>query len=122
MACLYITEQGAVLRKSGERVIVQKDGAVLGDIPCLKLDTILLYGNVQVTTQALGEMLDHGIELALFTLGGRLRGQLTPIKAKNIVLRMRQYEIGRRWLSTCWKNFARRWSTDSAPTCSTWAC
>jgi CRISP-associated protein Cas1 len=93
VACLYISEQGAVLRKTGERVIVQKRGEVLGDIPCLKLDTILLFGNIQVTTQALCEMLDHGIELALFTLGGKLRGQLTPPKAKNIPLRMRQYEI-----------------------------
>jgi CRISP-associated protein Cas1 len=93
MAFLYITEQGAVLRKTGDRVIIQKKGEVLGDIPCLKLDTILLFGNVQVTTQALGELLEHGIELALFTLGGKLRGQLTPIKAKNIPLRMRQYEI-----------------------------
>jgi CRISP-associated protein Cas1 len=93
MTVLYVTEQGAVLRKTGERLIIQKKGEVLGDIPCLKLDAILLFGNVQVTTQALGELLEHGIELALFTLGGKLRGQLTPIKAKNIPLRMRQYEI-----------------------------
>jgi CRISPR-associated protein Cas1 len=93
MACLYISEQGAVLRKTGERVIIQKKKEVLGDIPCLKLDTILLFGNVQVTSQALCKMLDQGIELALFTLSGRLRGQLTPPKAKNIPLRMRQYEI-----------------------------
>jgi len=93
MAFLYITEQGAILRKTGDRVIIEKKGVVLGDIPCLKLDTILLFGNVQVTTQALGEILEHGIELALFTLAGKLRGQLTPPKAKNIPLRMRQYEI-----------------------------
>jgi CRISPR/Cas system-associated endonuclease Cas1 len=33
MPCLYVTEQGAVLRKSGDRVIVQKEDAVLGDGP-----------------------------------------------------------------------------------------
>ncbi|MGH9363602.1 MAG: CRISPR-associated endonuclease Cas1 [Thermoanaerobaculia bacterium] len=65
------------------------------DVPCLKLDGVLLFGNVQVTTQALVELLDHGIELALFSLGGRLRGQLTPPKAKNVLLRVRQYELHR---------------------------
>jgi CRISPR-associated protein Cas1 len=93
MPVLYVTEQGSILRKTGERIVVQKEKVVLGEIPCLKLDTIFLFGNVQVTAQALGQLLDHGIELALFTLSGKLRGQLTPPKAKNIPLRMRQYEI-----------------------------
>jgi CRISPR-associated protein Cas1 len=46
-----------------------------------------------VSTQALAQLLDHGIELAFFTLKGRLRGQLTPPKAKNVILRMKQYEL-----------------------------
>lgn len=54
---------------------------------------MLIYGNVQVTTQALVELLDHGIELAIFSASGKLRGQLTPPKAKNVPLRMRQYEV-----------------------------
>src|SRR6185295_16819584 len=92
MATLFITEQGSIIRKTGDRLIVEKDDAVLLEIPCLKIETVLLYGNVQVTTQALAKMLDHGIELALLSRSGRLRGQLTPPKAKNIHLRMRQYE------------------------------
>ena len=37
---------------------------------------------MQVTTQALVELLDHGIELAILSQSGQLRGQLTPPKAK----------------------------------------
>jgi CRISPR-associated protein Cas1 len=92
MPCLYITEQGAVLRKSGDRVIVQKEDAVLGDVPA-DVDTILLYGNVQMTSHAVAELLQHGIEVSFFSLGGKLHGHLTPNNPKNIVLRMRQYEI-----------------------------
>jgi|SRR6185295_8457141 len=95
MATLYVTEQNAILRKTGDRVLVEKDDQVLLDVPCLKLENVFLFGNVQVTTQALAELLDHGIELALFTVNGRLRGQLTPPKAKNVELRMRQYEHSR---------------------------
>ncbi len=92
MANLYVVEQGAYLRKTSERLIVQKDDEVLVDVPCLQLESVLLFGNVQCSTQALAELLEHGIELALLSRSGRLRGQLTPPKAKNVVLRMRQYE------------------------------
>jgi CRISPR-associated protein Cas1 len=74
---------------------VDKDGAVLLEVPCRKLDAVLVFGNVQVTTQALAELLDQGIELAFFSRSGKLRGQLTPPKARNIPLRMSQYELAR---------------------------
>jgi CRISP-associated protein Cas1 len=93
VATLYITEQHSIVRKTGDRLIVEKDKTVLLDVPCLKLEAVLIYGNVQVTTQALVELLDHGIELAILSRGGKLRGQLTPPKAKNVPLRMRQYEV-----------------------------
>lgn len=95
MATLYITEQSSIIRKASDRLVIEKDDAVVAEISCLELDTVFLFGNVQVTTQALSEMLDHGIELALFTRGGKLRGQLTPPKAKNIRLRIKQYQASR---------------------------
>lgn len=95
MAVLYLTEQGSIVRKTSDRLIVEKGHEVLLEIPCRKLDTVLIFGNVQVTTQALHEMLDHGIEFAYLTRSGKLRGQLTPPKAKNIRVRMSQYEASR---------------------------
>src|SRR3954468_22975747 len=95
MSVLYLTEQRSIVRKTSDRLIVEKDHEVLLEVPCLKLDTVLIFGNVQVTTQALIEMLDHGIELAFLSLSGKLRGQLTPPKAKNIPLRMSQYDAAR---------------------------
>lgn len=91
MSILYLTEQGAVLRQAGERVVVEKDGVKLLDVPLFKVDAILIYGMAQVTTQALSMLLEAGIELAFLTMGGKLKGQLTPPKAKNVVLRMKQY-------------------------------
>jgi CRISPR-associated protein Cas1 len=92
MANLYLIEQGSVLRKTGDRLIVEKDDAELLEVECFKIDTVFLFGNVHVTTPALTELLEHGIELALLTQGGRLKGQLTPPKAKNVLLRMAQYQ------------------------------
>lgn len=95
MANLYVTEQNAILRKTGDRLVVEKDGEELLEVPCLKLDAVLLFGNVQFTTQAAVEMLDHGIELALLSHNGRLRGQLTPPKPKNLPLRLGQFDLSR---------------------------
>ncbi len=92
MANLYITEQGAVLRKTGDRLLVEKDDKILLDVQCHKIETVLIFGNVQFTTQAVHELFEHGIELALLTMKGKLIGQLTPVMPKNIKLRMAQYD------------------------------
>ena len=91
MANLYITEQGAVLRKTGDRLIVQKEEEILLDVPCNKVESVLIFGNVQFTTQAVHELFAHGIEMALLTRTGRLVGQITSPATKNIELRLEQF-------------------------------
>lgn len=91
MAFLYITEQGAVLRRTGHRLIVEKDETVLADVPASKVEGVMIFGNVQFTTQAVRLLLECGIEMALFTSTGRLLGQITSPSTKNIVLRQAQY-------------------------------
>lgn len=95
MAFLYITEQGAVVRKSEDRILIEKDDRVLLDRPYHKLEAILLFGNVQVTTQAMGELMEKGIRLSLLSRGGRLRGVVAPVAGKDVELRMRQFELFR---------------------------
>jgi CRISP-associated protein Cas1 len=92
MAVIYVTEQGAVLTKRGDRIRILKQEELLLDMPCHEIDAVLIFGNVQVTTQALAELLDHDIELALLSSRGRLRGQLTSPATKNIELRIAQYK------------------------------
>lgn len=91
MANLYLTEQGSVLRKTGDRLIVHKDDEILLDVQCSKIDSVLIFGNVQFTTQAVHELFEHGIELALLTRSGRLIGQITSPFTKNIELRIEQF-------------------------------
>ncbi len=90
---LYIAEQGAVLRKSGDRFLVEADQSIRLDVPYHRLENILLFGNIQVTTQAIGEALDKGIAFGFFTRHGRLRGALVPPGDHNVALRIRQYQL-----------------------------
>ena len=91
MAFLYITEQGAVLKKVGRRLVVEKDDCKLLDIPAAKIEGVLIFGNVQFTTQAVQLLFQQGIEMAIFTSHGKLLGQLTSPATKNITLRQAQY-------------------------------
>jgi len=91
VAYLYLTEQGAVLRKAGDRFLVEKDDEVLLDLPYHKLENVLLFGNVQVTTQALGELLEKGVALSLFSRQGQFRGSLAPPRGHHIELRLAQF-------------------------------
>lgn len=93
MPTLYLTEQGSRLSKTGDTLLITKDGQRLLEVECHRIDTVLIFGNIQVTTQALTEMLEHNIEFALLSMDGRLRGQLTPPLPKNIFLRVKQHEL-----------------------------
>jgi CRISPR-associated protein Cas1 len=91
LANLYLTEQGSVLCKTGDRLIVKKDNEVLLDVPCSKINAVLIFGNVQFTTQAVHELFEHGVEMAILSRTGRLIGQLTSPATKNIELRIEQF-------------------------------
>src|ERR1035438_8631842 len=91
MPVIYIKEQRAVVRKRGGRMLVEKEGEHLLEIPLRSTTAVALFGNVQVTTQALSELLDRGIPLALYTRHGRLKGRLVPEISKNVLLRVAQY-------------------------------
>jgi CRISP-associated protein Cas1 len=95
VAYLYLTEQGSILRKAGDRFLIEKDDEVLLDLPYHKLETVLLFGNIQVTTQALAELLEKGVSLSLFSRQGQFRGSLAPPRGKNIELRLAQFDCYR---------------------------
>jgi len=91
MAYVYVTEQGATLRKTGDRLLVTKNDETILDVRCREIEGVLLFGNVSVTTPAIRELMDHGIEMALLSRRGELVAQLTPPTSRNVRLRLAQY-------------------------------
>lgn len=92
MSVLYLSEQGAKVSKEGNRIIIRKDESVLLDISLFKIDTVVIMGNVQFSTQALSDILTNGIDIAFLTMTGRLKGRVESYKSKNVMLKIRQYE------------------------------
>ena len=93
MAILYITQQGAMLHKSGNQVIVKKGRDVLQEIPIVHLDEVVIFGNGHITTPTIGYLLNKNIPVSFLSSRGKYRGKLQPAYAKDTRIRQQQYAV-----------------------------
>ena len=91
MAYLYLTHQGAVVRRRGDALVVEADDRTLAELVSHRLDGLCIFGRVHLTIPAVELLLSRGIETAFLTLTGRLKGQLTPVRPRNVTLRLEQF-------------------------------
>jgi len=92
MPPLYITTQGAKLRYYKRRLVVEKDGEQISAVPAVHVDQVLIFGNVSVTTPALGFLLAGEIETVFLTSRGSYKGRMVGPTGGHGQLRLRQYE------------------------------
>ena len=93
MGTVYVKEQGAVVRRDGERLHVTKDHKELASVPLLQLKQLALLGNVQLTTPAAVTLLERGIDVVYLSKYGKFRGRLMHTGSKFAELRHRQLRI-----------------------------
>lgn len=88
---LYVTTNGARVRVDGDvlRVEGTGNGPLHARLP--QTSHVCLFGNVQVTTQALAALLERDIPILFFSSGGWLRGRTTGHGTKNVELRLAQF-------------------------------
>ena len=92
MPILYVTEQGATIRHLAGRVVVRREDRILSELPDFKCEQIVVFGNVQLTTDLINFCFEQGIDVAFLSTNGKYRGRLQSPLAKNALLRLRQYE------------------------------
>ncbi len=97
MPPLYITTQGAKLRYTKRRLVVEKvnqhgDKVEVTAVPAVHVDQVLIFGNISVTTPALSYLLASEIDTTFLTQRGRYKGRLVGPSGGNGRLRMRQYQ------------------------------
>lgn len=71
-------------------------GEILSEIHEFKVDRVVVFGNVQITTQAIAFLFSKRIDTAFMTMQGRLKGRLTPLESRNVPLRLRHYELSQK--------------------------
>jgi CRISP-associated protein Cas1 len=90
-AVLYLQEQGSYVGKRSEHLVVSLERQEINRIPLAAVRQVVLFGNVQVSTQALETLVAHEVPVTLLTRYGRFIGALTPAPSKNVMLRVHQY-------------------------------
>jgi CRISP-associated protein Cas1 len=90
---LYIQDQGATLGKSGDQLTVKSRQDVLRKVKMIDVSQVSLFGNVQVTAQALREITAEGIPVCHFSYGGWFHAVTHGMTHKNIELRIRQFAV-----------------------------
>jgi CRISPR-associated protein Cas1 len=89
---VYVTEQGATVGKQRGLIVISKGGSELQRVHLVGLEQILIFGQVQLSTQALRALLANGTDTVLLTMSGRFLGRLSSGLSKNIGLRRQQFQ------------------------------
>ncbi len=88
---VYVQAQGATVGKSGDTLQIKVAGAVVQKVRLLEVSHVAIFGNVQITSQALRELCDRNIPVCHFTYGGWFQGITTGMAHKNVELRTCQF-------------------------------
>ena len=91
MSVIYVTEQGAYLAKTGQRLLVKKSKETLLDVPAIEVSQVILFGNVSITPATVTFLLGRSIDVAFLTQTGRYKGRLQPEFSKKVSLRQQQF-------------------------------
>jgi CRISP-associated protein Cas1 len=93
MSTIYVKEQGSVIGRSGERLVVRKNGTVMEQFPLQNVDQLILMGNVQLTTQAAATLMNGEIDVVFLSSYGKFRGRLVSTGSKHARLRQQQLRL-----------------------------
>jgi CRISP-associated protein Cas1 len=88
---LYATTEGARLRKEGENVVAEVDGAERGRVPLHMLGTVVVFGATSVSPPLIGALAKAGITLVLLDRQGRFEARVEGPVSGNVLLRRAQY-------------------------------
>lgn len=90
-AVLYVQEPGSHVGKRSEHLVVRKDGQEVTRVPMHAIRQLVVFGNVQVSTQALETLVQNEISVSYLTGYGRFIGTFVPAERKNVGLREAQF-------------------------------
>ncbi len=90
---VYVQAQGAIIGKRGDELVFNQSGVLLDSARILDVSQVCVFGNVQISTQVIRELLAREIPVCYYSYGGWFSGYTTGLNHKNIELRIKQFEI-----------------------------
>lgn len=88
---VYVTSEGAALRKDGENLVADVEGAERSRVPLHMLSAVVVFGAIHVSPPLMGALAAAGITLTFLDRNGRFQARLEGPVTGNILLRRAQY-------------------------------
>ena len=93
MTVLYIREQGAQITRKHEQIRVRHKDKIISQTPVRELDQVIIYGNVQISTQAAALLTLHSVDVLFYSTTGRFRYRLQRGGSRYARLRQTQLRV-----------------------------
>lgn len=88
---LYVTSEGAWLRKDGANLVMEIEGKERARLPAHMLEGLVCVGRVSVSNPLLGYCAEQGITVSYLTANGRFLARVEGPVSGNVLLRREQY-------------------------------
>ena len=93
---LYVTTENAALRKDGENLVAEVEGAERARVPLHMLASVALFGAIFISPALMATCAAAGITLVLLDRNGRFQARIEGPVAGNVLLRRAQYRASDR--------------------------
>jgi CRISPR-associated protein Cas1 len=90
---LYLNSQGLSVGKSGFVLKVKEKDKVVQEVRINEICQLNLFGNIQLTTQAIQALCEEEVPIAYFSMGGWFYGVTQGLGVRNIYLRREQFRL-----------------------------
>ncbi|MDR3533715.1 MAG: type I-C CRISPR-associated endonuclease Cas1c [Rhodopila sp.] len=90
---LYVTSEGAWLRKDGANLVVEVDGAERGRAPLHMLDGVVSFGRPGGSPALMAACAETGVTVSYLTPNGRFLARVEGPKSGNVLLRRIQFRF-----------------------------
>lgn len=90
---VYVTTEGAALRKDGENLVAEIDGAERARVPLHMLASVVAFGPIMVSPALIAACAGAGISIALLDRNGRFQARIEGPVTGNVLLRRAQYRM-----------------------------
>lgn len=92
---VYVQAHHGTVGKTGDQLYITAKDQPRQTVRLLDLSQLNLFGNIQISTQALRELASRGIPICYFSFGGLFQAITIGMTHKNVELRLRQFETAR---------------------------
>ena len=90
---VYVTQPGSFVGKSAGRLVVSKNRQTVEEVRLVDVSQLCVFGNVQVSTQLVRELMVRDAPVCWFSSGGWLNGITEGMPSKHVELRRRQAKV-----------------------------